>query len=345
MHFIDEAEIEVFAGDGGNGCRSFRREKYVPRGGPNGGDGGRGGHVIVRADEGLQTLLDVHFRRQFRAGRGEHGRGKEQYGAAGDDVLIRLPVGTMLCDAESGALLVDLVAHGQEMIIARGGKGGWGNCHFATATHQTPERADPGLPGESRRLRLELKLLASVGLIGLPNAGKSTLLAAISRARPKIADYPFTTLVPQLGVVYVGHDRSFTAVDIPGLIEGAHTGVGLGIQFLRHIERTRILLHLIDACDPTHPDPLASYAAIRRELEAFSPALLERPEVIVLTKADRPEVVAAMAEVQLALIAAGHRVMVISAATGAGIRELCEAAWAALQVPLAPDPDRIARPA
>lgn len=331
MKFIDEAKIEVFAGDGGDGCRSFRREKYVPRGGPNGGDGGRGGHVIARADEGLATLLDVSSRHHVRASRGEHGRGKEQYGANGKDVLVRLPVGTVVRDRDTGEVITDLTKHGMEVVIARGGYGGRGNKHFRSATNQTPEHCEPGRPGQQRIVQLELKLLADVGLIGLPNAGKSTLIASISKARPKIADYPFTTTVPNLGVVQLGITRSFTVADIPGLIEGAHTGVGLGHQFLRHIERTRVLLHLIDVTDPTHPDPVASYHTIRTELAAYDGELAKRPEIVVFTKQDLPEAVARATAVKNEFVRLGREVFTLSAATHTGLEQLLEVVWQVLQ--------------
>lgn len=289
MKFIDEAIIEVKAGNGGNGCMSFRREKYVPRGGPDGGDGGRGGDVIMVADEGLSTLMDLKYRRHFRAGRGAHGKGKQMNGASGDDVIIKVPVGTIVYDENLGIKLVDMVKHGAEAIVAKGGRGGRGNAHFATSTNRAPRRVEEGGKGEIRKLHLELKLLADAALIGRPNAGKSTLISAISQARPKIADYPFTTLTPNLGVVRVGEGGSFTVADIPGLIENAHEGAGLGIQFLRHIERTRLLVHLIDLTDPVNKDPLKSYKAIRDELSAYDKSLLDRPEIVVFTKMDLTE--------------------------------------------------------
>lgn len=330
MHFVDEAEILVVGGTGGNGCRSFRREKYVPMGGPDGGDGGRGGHIILRADSGLQTLYDVRFRKEFKAEHGERGRGKQQYGAAGADIILRVPIGTVVMDAGTDVVLADFTTHEQEFIAARGGRGGRGNMHFATATNQAPERADPGEVGEERQLQLTLKMIAAVGIIGFPNAGKSTLLSCISRARPKIANYPFTTLAPQLGVVSLGLERSFTVVDIPGLIEGAHRGVGLGIQFLKHIERTKMLWHLIDVTDPAHVDPMQSYDIIRHELAAFSPELCERNEFIVLTKVDRPENAEAADALATQLCEQGKRVFIISAATNAGLSELLEATWTAM---------------
>lgn len=332
MKFIDEAKIEVWAGDGGNGCCSFRREKFIPKGGPDGGNGGRGGHVTARADSGLSTLMDVHYQKQFRAGRGEHGRGSNQFGAAGADVMMRLPVGTMVFDLETGELLADMTEPNQEVILARGGKGGRGNSCFVSSTHQAPREFETGTEGEHRILRLELKLLADVGLIGLPNAGKSTLISSISRARPKIADYPFTTLVPQLGVVSMGEGAAFTVADIPGLIEGAHDGHGLGIQFLRHVERTRVLLHLLDIQDPANPDPIHNYEMIRKELAAYSPALVQRPEIVVITKMDLPDVREKMPEVRAALEKKCCVVTAISAVTHAGLKDLLRETWSILSV-------------
>ncbi|MFP5407033.1 MAG: GTPase ObgE, partial [Gammaproteobacteria bacterium] len=247
MKFIDEARIEVIAGDGGNGVVSFRREKFVPRGGPDGGDGGRGGSVWATADRNINTLIDYRYQRRFEARNGERGRGSDQYGAAAEDIELRMPVGTQVFDDESGALLFDLVVHGERVLLARGGDGGQGNIHFKSSTNRAPRTATPGWPGEQRKLRLELKVLADVGLLGMPNAGKSTFIAAVSNARPKIADYPFTTLHPNLGVVRVGPEKSFVVADIPGLIEGAAEGAGIGDRFLGHVERTKVLLHLIDA--------------------------------------------------------------------------------------------------
>jgi GTP-binding protein len=289
MKFIDEAVIDVEAGRGGNGCVSFRREKYVPKGGPDGGDGGDGGSVILVADKNLSTLLDVSFRRTFKAGRGMHGKGKQMTGRTGEDVAVRIPVGTIVYDADTGETLEDMSRDGGTFIAARGGRGGHGNMHYVSSVKQAPRTAEPGSPGERRRLKLELKLLADVGLIGLPNAGKSTLISSVSNARPKIADYPFTTKVPSLGLVRLEGDRSFVMADIPGLIEGAHEGAGMGMRFLKHIERTRIFLHLIDATDPSHPDPIKSYEAIRAELGSYSEELLRRDEIVVLTKMDLPD--------------------------------------------------------
>lgn len=321
MKFIDEARILVKAGDGGYGCVSFRREKYVPRGGPNGGDGGHGGSVIFKADSGLYTLLDFKYRKHFEAKRGEHGRGKDQYGAAGPDVVVRVPLGTSIKDEETGRVLAELEKTGDEVVVAQGGRGGRGNMHFATSTNQAPRKAEDGFPGEERWILLELKLLADVGLIGFPNAGKSTLLAAISAAKPKIADYPFTTKTPVLGVVSY-RQKSFTAADLPGLIEGASEGVGLGIRFLKHIEKTRVFLHLIALDDSEHPDPFTSYKTIRNELEAYSKGFLKRPEIIVLTKTDLPEVREMLPAARKALKKTKKKVLEISAATHEGLEEL-----------------------
>lgn len=286
MHFIDYVTIYVKAGDGGRGCVSFRREKYVPRGGPDGGDGGRGGHIIFRATDQLNTLIDLRYHREYRARRGQHGMGKKMHGKDGEDLIIPVPVGTIIKDADSEAVLVDLDRLGLEAVIAKGGRGGLGNSHFATPVRQAPRYAQPGEPGEERRLILELKLLADVGLIGLPNAGKSTLLSVISSARPKIADYPFTTLAPVLGVVKMADYRSFVVADIPGLIEGAHRGVGLGSQFLRHVERTAMLLHLIDISEMAQGDPVENFETIMRELALFSPDLMKKPLAAAGTKTD-----------------------------------------------------------
>ncbi len=283
--FVDYAEIYVKAGDGGNGCVSFRREKYVPRGGPDGGDGGRGGHVIIRSSLDLNTLLDHKYKKTYKAARGEHGMGKNMHGRDGEDIIILVPVGTVVKDAQTGELIADLDKPDMEVIVARGGRGGLGNAHFATPTRQAPRFAQKGEKGEERRLILELKLLADVGLIGLPNAGKSTFLKAVTSARPKIAPYPFTTLTPNLGVVKTGDFKSFVIADIPGLIEGAHEGAGLGHQFLRHVERTKILLHLIDISEFAH-DPVTSFETVNKELGLYSPLLLQKPQAIIGTKTD-----------------------------------------------------------
>ena len=319
--FFDEARIHVAAGDGGSGIVSFRREKFVPFGGPNGGNGGRGGSIYLEATESANTLISFRRRKHFRAGRGEHGRGKDQHGANAEDVIIPVPLGTVVYDDESGEFLGDLTAPGQRLCVAKGGRGGRGNASFATPTDQAPRIAERGDPGEQRWLRLELRLIADVGLVGVPNAGKSTLLSAISSARPKIADYAFTTLQPNLGVVTVGQDFSFVAADLPGLIEGAHLGAGLGHRFLRHIQRTRVILHLLDGASET---PLLSYDQVREELRLFDPGLAEKPEVVAFNKMDLrsaqeqwPHVRAAMMERQVPVFA-------ISAVTGEGIPAMLE---------------------
>jgi GTP-binding protein len=283
--FIDEARIRVKGGDGGNGCVAFRREKYVPRGGPAGGDGGDGGDVILESSEHLNTLLPFRYNREFEAERGGHGEGSKCHGADGDDLVLRVPVGAVVAEETSGEKLFDFSAPGQKFVVARGGRGGRGNARFASSTNRAPRRAEPGRPGEERRLRLELKLLADAGLVGFPNAGKSTLLSRLSAAHPKIADYPFTTLEPMLGVVAVSDEESFVLADIPGLIEGAHAGHGLGTRFLRHIERTRLLVHLVDISD-TGRDPVRDFEIVRGELGKFSAALLEKPVVVVANKMD-----------------------------------------------------------
>jgi len=287
MKFVDEAVIEVVAGDGGKGAVSFRREKYVPRGGPDGGDGGRGGSVYAVADRNVNTLIDYRYARIHRAKRGENGRGADQYGRGADDVILRVPVGTVITDEETGELIADLAADGQRARVAAGGKGGLGNLHFKSSTNRAPRQSTPGEAGEHRRLRLELKVLADVGLLGLPNAGKSTLIRAISAARPRVADYPFTTLAPHLGVVRADASRSFVVADIPGLIEGAAEGAGLGHRFLRHLQRTRLLLHLVDLAPlDGAADPVADARAIVNELKRYDPALYEKPRWLVLNKLD-----------------------------------------------------------
>jgi GTP-binding protein len=287
LKFFDEALIEVLAGDGGNGIAAFRREKYVPRGGPSGGDGGHGGSIYAIADRNINTLIDYRYARIHRAKAGENGRRAEQYGRGADDIVLRMPVGTVITDADSGLLLADLDADGKRALIAQGGKGGLGNIHFKSSVNRAPRQCTPGVKGEQRKLRLELKVLADVGLLGLPNAGKSTLIRAISAARPKVADYPFTTLAPQLGVVRTDENRSFVVADIPGLIEGAAEGAGLGHQFLRHLQRTRILLHLVDM-EPPDPsaDPVHDARAIVKELKKYDAALFDKPRWLVLNKMD-----------------------------------------------------------
>ncbi|MGN2250619.1 GTPase ObgE [Frateuria edaphi] len=286
MKFVDEAIIKVQAGDGGNGCVSFRREKFIPFGGPNGGDGGHGGSVWLVADEGLNTLIDFRHQRSFKAQRGENGMGSDMYGKGGDDTAIRVPVGTVVTNVDTDEVIGDLTQHGQRLLVAEGGKGGLGNIHFKSSVNRAPRKSTPGTPGEVRELKLELKLLADVGLLGFPNAGKSTFIRAVSAATPRVADYPFTTLHPNLGVVSLGTDQSFVIADIPGLIEGAAEGAGLGIQFLRHVSRTRLLLHLVDIAPIDGTDPVEQVRAIEEELAKFDPELLERPRWLVLNKAD-----------------------------------------------------------
>lgn len=320
--FVDEVEIEVIAGDGGNGMVSFRREKYVPHGGPNGGDGGRGGSVILKADPNLSTLLDFRFQRHYRAERGGHGGSKQMFGKDGADLVLRAPVGTVATDLETGEVVADLVYPHQTVVVARGGKGGRGNAHFATSVHQAPKFAEKGEPGERRRLKLELKLLADVGLLGYPNVGKSTLIAAVSAARPKIADYPFTTLVPNLGVVRVDIDKSFVIADLPGLIEGASQGAGLGHQFLRHVSRSRLLIHLLDVSGLSGRDPLNDFEVINRELALYDPKLAALPQIVALNKIDVLADQAELEPIERALADRGYPVFRISAATGTGLREL-----------------------
>ncbi len=332
MKFVDETLVSVKAGDGGRGCIAFLREKYRPRGGPSGGDGGRGGDIVFRADPGLTTLLDFRFQRHLEAGRGEHGRGKEQAGAAGAPRLVRVPVGTRVTDLSTGTLVADLDAPGREVVVARGGRGGRGNARFATPTKRAPRHAEPGEAGESRELRLELRLLADVGLVGYPNAGKSTLIAAVSAARPRIADYPFTTLVPNLGVARVGDDAVVIA-DIPGLIEGAHEGHGLGTRFLRHLSRTVVLVHLVDLADPR--DPLAAFDAVNRELACFDAALAAKPQLVVATKLDVTEARARLADARAAFAARGIDLAGISAVTGEGVAELLSGMVVAVRAALA----------
>ncbi len=287
MRFVDEATIDVVAGDGGNGCMSFRREKFIPFGGPNGGDGGRGGSVYAVVDRNLNTLIDFRYARRHEARHGENGRGSDQYGAAAEDIVMRMPVGTIIRDAETGERIAELLEPGELVLIAKGGDGGFGNLHFKSSTNRAPRQKTPGWPGEHKKLKLELRVLADVGLLGMPNAGKSTLIAAISNARPKIADYPFTTLYPNLGVVRVAPEQSFVVADIPGLIEGAAEGAGLGHQFLRHLQRTRLLLHLVDfAPFDDGADPVAQVRAIVAELEKYDPTLAAKPRWIVLNKVD-----------------------------------------------------------
>ncbi|MCZ8112535.1 MAG: Obg family GTPase CgtA [Betaproteobacteria bacterium] len=287
MKFFDEATIDISAGHGGAGCVSFRREKFIPFGGPNGGDGGRGGSVYALADQNINTLIDYRYTRRFDAKNGEPGRGSDQFGAAGADIEMRMPVGTIVRNAETGEVMAELLEHGQRVLLAKGGDGGFGNLHFKSSTNRSPRQKTPGWPGEAFKLQLELRVLADVGLLGMPNAGKSTFIAAVSNARPKIADYPFTTLHPNLGVVRVGPERSFVVADIPGLIEGASEGAGLGHQFLRHLQRTRLLLHIVDAAPfDDSVDPVAQARAIVAELKKYDPALHAKPRWLVFNKLD-----------------------------------------------------------
>ncbi len=323
--FVDEARIHVRGGKGGDGCVSFRREKFIPKGGPDGGDGGHGGTVFLEARAELDTLLDLTGRHHWRADNGRPGEGGNRHGRRGKDVLVPVPVGTLVYDEDTGRLISDLVEDQQRVCVARGGRGGYGNTHYASATHQTPREYQPGQPGRERTLRLELKLIADVGLVGLPNAGKSTLLARVTRARPKIAAYPFTTLEPQLGILELPGFRRIVLADIPGLIGGAHEGVGLGDAFLKHIERTRVLVHLIDLCPaPGSPAPAEAYRTIRHELEQYSPTLATRREIIVGNKMDLTDADSALEELRGEL---GADVLGISGVTGAGVRELGEAMW------------------
>jgi GTP-binding protein len=322
MLFLDEAKILVKAGDGGNGCLAFRREKFVPRGGPSGGDGGRGGDVVLVGDSQQNTLLQFSYNPEHKAERGRHGEGSNKTGADGRTIEVSVPVGTVVYDADTGERLFDFSEAGQRYVVAKGGRGGRGNARFATSTHQVPTEHEPGRPGEERRLRLELKLIADVGLVGFPNAGKSTLISRISAAKPKIADYPFTTLAPNLGVVQLPNYKSFVVADIPGLIEGAHTGAGLGIQFLRHIERTRLLAHLVDVSETSGRDPVEDFEIVLNELASFSEALAEKPMIVVASKMDAaqdPERVEALRQVATGR---GLAFFEISSATGQGVDAL-----------------------
>lgn len=326
--FVDEVEILVEAGRGGNGCVSFRREKYAPRGGPDGGDGGDGGSVILRAQEGVDSLVALVQRKRWAARNGEPGRGAQCHGASADDLVIRVPPGTLVIDADGHFTLKDLSAAGDEVIVARGGKGGKGNLRFKSSTNRTPRQSTPGGEGQARRIRLELKLIADVGLVGKPNAGKSTMLSRLSRARPEIAPYPFTTKFPNLGRVQIDLDRAFILADIPGLIEGAHAGAGLGHEFLRHIQRAGILVHLVEPEPMDGTDPLVNYRAIRDELIRYDENLGQRPEIVVVTKADLPGAPAARERLASEL---GCPVLLTSAVTGQGLNELVAAALRVLK--------------
>jgi GTP-binding protein len=342
MQFIDECRIYVQAGRGGDGSAAFRREPNVPRGGPAGGDGGNGGSVILVADPQLSTLLDLRYHQRYSAPAGEHGQGRDRYGRAGTDTLVRVPVGTVVLDDDSGDSLCDLAEPGQRFVAAQGGLGGKGNIHFATSTNQAPSTAEPGQPGEARHLRLELKLLADVGLLGYPNVGKSTFISSVSRARPRIADYPFTTLTPNLGVVSLSGGRSFVLADIPGLIEGASEGLGLGHRFLRHVERCRVLVHLVElrlhdeetttgsSGEMRVRDPLVDFEVINRELAAYDPELASRPQVVALSKLDVTEAAEALSTLRARFAERGVQLLAVSAATGEGMRELLERVWGEL---------------
>ena len=329
--FVDEVDIRVSAGDGGRGAVSFRREKFVPRGGPNGGDGGNGGSVYLAASPHLNTLVNFRFHPEFHARRGAHGEGSNRTGKDGADLVIEVPIGTVVfrTPPEGGTpeQVADLDHEGARVLVAQGGRGGRGNARFATSTNRAPRRAEPGWPGEAWHLRLQLKLLADVGLVGYPNAGKSTLIARVSAARPKIADYPFTTLTPNLGVVRLSDDRSFVVADVPGLIEGAHRGAGLGHQFLRHVERTKVLVHVVDVSSASGRDPVRDLEVIRRELDLFHAPLLDRPQVVAATKIDALDEPSRLESLREAARALGLPVFPLSGVTGQGVPELLEAVW------------------
>ena len=326
MKFVDEASITVQAGDGGNGCVSFRREKFIPLGGPDGGDGGYGGSVWLVADEGLNTLVDFRHQRQFKAQRGQNGMGSQMYGKGGEDTTIRVPIGTVVTNVDTAEVIGDLVRHGQRMLVAQGGKGGLGNMHFKTSVNRAPRKATPGTPGDLRQLKMELRVLADVGLLGFPNAGKSTFIRAVSAATPRVADYPFTTLHPYLGVVRLGSDQSFVIADIPGLIEGAAEGAGLGIQFLRHVARTSLLLHLVDIAPQDGSDVVTQVRAIEHELAKFNPELLQRPRWLVLNKIDMlaPEERDAIAQQIIAELGWTQPWFLVSALARENTMEVCQ---------------------
>lgn len=326
--FVDRAEVEMEAGKGGNGCMSFRREKHVPYGGPDGGDGGNGGNIIVQAREGVNSLVVFGHRKHWRAERGAHGRGSDMHGKRGQDMLIDVPPGTLLIDAESGMVIKDLVTDGEQVIVARGGRGGKGNPHFKHSTNQAPRESTPGAPGECRRVILELKVIADVGLVGKPNAGKSTLLSRLSRARPEIADYPFTTKFPNLGQVVADIDTTFVMADIPGLIEGAADGLGLGHDFLRHITRAGILVHLVEPLPVDGSDPIENYSVIRSEISQYSEELGQRPEILVVSKSEIPESAEVVEQLRKET---GREVLLISAVTGEGLNTLIYRIAAELQ--------------
>jgi len=325
--FIDQATIHVKAGNGGNGCVSFRREKFVPKGGPNGGNGGRGGSVILRADPHLTTLMDYRYRRVYRAPNGERGKGGNKTGKDGEDIILRVPCGTIVIDSNTNLVLADLVNKGDEIVVAVGGKGGRGNAEFATPTNQAPRTAESGKPGEERTIKLELKLLADVGLVGFPNAGKSTLISRISAARPKIADYPFTTLVPNLGIVRYNEYKNFVVADLPGMIKGAHTGKGLGIQFLRHIERTCVLVFLLECISD---NPKNDYQVLLNELKLYNKTLLKKPRVVIITKIDLADEML-REKVNAIKFPSNVPVICISAVTGEGLEKFLYIVWKTLQ--------------
>jgi GTP-binding protein len=334
MKFLDEAKVYIRSGDGGNGCMSFRREKFIEFGGPNGGDGGRGGDVVAVAVEGLNTLIDYRYQQHHTAQNGRPGMGKDRHGASGADIVVKVPVGTQIYEEDGETLLADLTEAGQQVVLAKGGNGGFGNAHFKSSTNRAPRHANPGQPGEERIIRLRLKLIADAGIVGLPNAGKSTFLAAVSAARPKIADYPFTTLHPQLGVVGID-GREFVLADIPGLIEGAHEGLGLGDRFLGHVERCRVILHLVDG---TGEHAGRAYETLRAELEAYGGGLAEKAEVVALNKADALAPEALRQQVARLKRATKKPPLVISAATGDGVREVLRALAGAIEDNRAHDP-------
>ena len=328
--FVDEVDIHVFAGSGGNGCLSFRREKFVPRGGPDGGDGGHGGSVFIVATPTKNTLVDFRFHPEFKATRGRHGQGSNKTGYSAEDLEIAVPIGTLVYEKDPAGdvrLLADLAEEGQRVLVAKGGRGGRGNARFVSSTNRAPRRTEPGEDGEEKLLRLQLKLLADVGLIGFPNAGKSTLISRISAARPKIADYPFTTLVPNLGVVSMSDDRSFVVADVPGLIKGAHEGHGLGHQFLRHIERTKVLVHLVDVSGASGRDPVEDYDTIVEELRLFSPAVAAKPQIVVANKIDAAQDPAAVTTLERHVKKRKMPFFRISAVTGEGVEPLLERVW------------------
>jgi GTP-binding protein len=342
--FIDEAKIRVTGGPGGSGCVAFRREKYVPRGGPSGGDGGRGGSLYLESSVHLNTLLKFRYNREFSAESGRPGEGSNRHGQSSEDLVVMVPVGTIVYNEQTGEKLWDFTAPNQRFLAARGGRGGKGNAHFATSTHQAPRKAQPGAPGEEHALRLELKLLADVGLVGFPNVGKSTLISRLSAARPRIADYPFTTLEPSLGVVDAGEDHSFVMADIPGLIAGAHEGRGLGVRFLKHIERTRLLLHLIDVAEVSDRDPVEDYHTILRELASFSPTVAKIPMLLVASRVDVAGSGQRLAALRDFCREQGKQLFEISGVTGEGLEKLKWATWAALEQTQAHQPLEITAP-